>query len=135
MGSISVIMLFCLLIAFVLIVLKQAHITMRKKLITGSVLMLMLGVTGWHNYTQSKRANVATLLEQAFNEEKTLNCEGFLVHKNDFNLITQTYTLIGKSNTPTSNIIITLEKCVITEPQTQEEELPNGHTIEELGRE
>lgn len=135
MGPLSVIMLFCLLIALVIIVLKQARITIRTKFIAGSALVLMLFATGWHNYTQSKRANITTLLEQAFNEEKTLNCEGFLVHKNDFNLITQTYTLIGKSNTPTSNIIIALEKCVITEPQTQEEELPNGHTIEELGRE
>lgn len=135
MGAFSVIMLFCLLIAFVLIILSQAHITMRKKLMIGSVLTLALCAVGWHNYTQSKRANITTLLEQAFNDEKTLNCEGFLVHKNDFNLITQTYTLIGKSNTPTSNIIISLDKCVITEPSTQDEELIDGHTIEELGRE
>lgn len=135
MGPISVVGIFCLLGALVFVLLLQSHLTMRKKLITGIALSIVLVSIGGYNYTQSKRTSITTLLEEAFESGQTLDCEGFLVHKNDFNLISQTYTLIGKNGTPTSNIIILLEKCKVTEPSKENTELLNGHTIEEIGRE
>lgn len=135
MGPISVVGIFCLLSALVFVLLLQSHLTRRKKLIIGIALSIVLMIIGGYNYTQSKRTSITTLLEEAFESGQTLDCEGFLVHKNDFNLISQTYTLIGKNGTPTSNIIILLEKCKVTEPSKEDAELLNGHTIEEIGRE
>lgn len=135
MGPISVVGIFCLLGALGFVLLLQSHLTKQRKLIVGTILSVVLVLIGGYNYTQSKRTSIITLLEEAFESGQTLDCEGFLVHKNDFNLISQTYTLIGKNGTPTSNIIILLEKCEITIPSKEDAELLNGHTIEEIGRE
>ena len=135
MEPLSVIGIFCLLGALAAVLLYQSSLAISRKLLLGSVLLVLLISLGGYNYIQSKRTSITTLLEEAFGSGETLDCEGFLVHKNDFNLISQTYTLIGKRDTPTSNIIISLEKCKITTPSKEDAELLNGHTIEEIGRE
>lgn len=134
MGAFSVVVIFALIIVLIVVLLRQASISTRKKFAVGGALILCVAIMGAYNYRQSLHTNINTLLEEAFDAGQTLNCEGFLVHQNDFNLISQTHTLIGKSGTPTSNIIVLLEKCQITQPSKQDEELVGGHTIEELGR-
>ena len=134
MGYLSVITIFTLLIALVVALLKHSMLQRHKKYALGTVLIACLIAMGAYNYKQSMQTNIATLLGEAFMQGNTLNCEGFLVHQNDFNLITQTNTLVGKSGTPTSNIIILLERCNIALHSKQDEELLNGHTIEELQR-
>lgn len=133
---ISIALLYTLLAALGVAVLHNASISLIKKFFLGLIWILALGLSGFYNYRQISPDSNFMELERAFKEGKTLNCEGFLVNKSDFNLIGQTYMLIGKSGSPTSNIIISLEKCTIIVPseRNDEEESPDGYKIEDIER-
>ncbi len=133
MGSVSVVLVFVLLWILVIVALRNLSLSVSKKIAIGSVLSICLVIMGIYNYQQSHSENITAFLEDSFNNGQTLNCEGFLVNQSDFNLVSQTYTLIGKTDTPVSNIIISLNKCKVVEPSNEDKTI-NGHTIDELLR-
>lgn len=133
---ISIALLYTLLAALGMAILHNASISLIKKFFLGLIWILALGLSGFYNYRQISPDSNFMELERAFKDGKTLNCEGFLVNKSDFNLIGQTYMLIGKSGSPTSNIIISLEKCTIIIPSENDndEEFIDGYKIEDIDR-
>ena len=130
---ISIGILYTLLLALGVAILRNANTSIVKKFFLGLIWILCLGLIGFYTYRQISQDNNFIELEVAFKEGKTLNCEGFLVNKRDFNIIGQTYMLIGKSDSPTSNIIISLEKCKIIIPtQDENEEDIDGYKIDDI---
>ncbi|MGX2972225.1 hypothetical protein [Helicobacter sp. T3_23-1059] len=133
---ISICVLYVLLVALGISILHNATISLVKKFFIGLVWVLALGLSAVYNYQQISPDSFFLELEGAFRGGKTLNCEGFLVNKSDFNLIGQTSMLIGKNGSPTSNIIISLEKCHIIIPTetNDDEENIDGQKIEDIQR-
>ena len=133
---ISICVLYVLLVALGISILHNATISLVKKFFIGLIWILALGLSAVYNYQQISPDSHFIELEGAFRDGKTLNCEGFLVNKSDFNLIGQTSMLIGKNGSPTSNIIISLEKCQIIVPTetNDDEESIDGYKIEDIQR-
>ncbi|GAD19566.1 hypothetical protein [Helicobacter fennelliae] len=131
---ISITGIFLLLGAFIFVILHNLSIAKIKKIFIGGVLYICLFAMMFYIYKQNNTQSTTAFLQKAFLEGQTLDCEGFLVNQTDFNFINQTYMLIGKPNTPTSNIMISLDKCKIVVPDINPDQTINGHTLEELQR-
>lgn len=85
------------------------------RIIFGVLCLLVFIGVGSFSFLKSDNNQGIISLEIAFLGDRTLNCEGFLVNKTNFDLNSKTYTLVGKKDAPTHNIMISLEKCHIVE--------------------
>ncbi len=129
MGTFSIGMIFVLLLALVFVVLRNSYMALIKKIFLGFVSLGMLVIMAFYTYNnQSSNENIA-IIQQAFLENKTLDCDGFLVNQKEFIFVSQTYMFVGKAQTPMSNIAVAIDNCKILEQDPQSEQAIDGHIL------
>ena len=130
MGTFSIVVIFVLLFGIVVAVSWNAHIGLLKKILICLCLGGALGMGAYYTYhNQDRNKDFITLIRQAFFDGKTLDCDGFLVNKEEFVFISQTYMFVGKAQTPMSNIAVAIDKCKIAEQDPQGTQTIDGHIL------
>ena len=82
----------------------------QKIIISASLLGIILSAILYNNYMaqeQEKMLNIVT----AFNQGKTVKCNGVDVNAKKYTLSIGTYTFIGKENTPIYGQMISASSC------------------------
>jgi len=82
----------------------------QKIIISASLLGIILSAILYNNYMaqeQEKMLNIVT----AFNQGKTVKCNGVDVNAKNYTLSIGTYTFIGKENTPIYGQMISASSC------------------------
>lgn len=102
-------------------VLQDFGVISRKQKIIAIIFLVMLAAAiGAYSYFQNRSDRNDLMLQIAFLNGQSLECEEIIVSKENFNLVTGTLNFIGKKNGPMSNIIIPLEKCSIIQRDKEE---------------
>ena len=82
----------------------------QKIIISASLFGIILSAILYNNYMaqeQEKMLNIVT----AFNQGKTVTCNGVDVNADNYTLSIGTYTFIGKENTPIYGQMISASSC------------------------
>lgn len=109
-------------------------ITSKQKIIALTALILFGVLAAIYSYFQSKSDKNDMMLQTAFLRGQSLECDGIIINKENFNLVTGTLSFIGKKNGPMNNIIISLDKCTImTQENLPQDPIPKN-LEEELQR-
>jgi hypothetical protein len=82
----------------------------QKTIVTSFVLVVILGAIAFNTYSSSQREVMLNAV-RAFNQNKTITCDGVDVNKTNFTLSVGTYTFIGKKDTPFYEQMISASKC------------------------
>jgi len=83
----------------------------KQKLTTTAVLLLIIfGAIAFNTYASSQRDNMMTVVT-AFNQNKTVDCNGIKVNKELYDLSTGTFTFIGRKDTPNYGQMISASSC------------------------
>ncbi|PAF41310.1 hypothetical protein [Helicobacter sp. 11S03491-1] len=111
-------------------------ITPKQKLISLSTLIVFGILIALYSYFQSQSDRKDFMLQTAFKRGESLECNGIIINKENFNLVTGTLSFIGKKNTPMNNIIVPLDKCNIIQKQDlpQDQDTTSKSLEEELQR-
>lgn len=108
-----------LALAFLLIffVLKDFGVISKKQtLIVISILVILAIIIGIYSYFQSKSDKNDMILQLAFLQGKSLECDNVIVNKENFNFVSGTLSFIGKKNSAMNNMIIPLSGCKVMNP-------------------
>lgn len=84
--------------------------TRQKMVISGVVLIVIIGATAYNIYSSSQRDKMMSAVLK-FNQNKTVKCDGVDINNSNYTLSIGTYTFIGKKDTPNYAQMISASKC------------------------
>ncbi|PAF52573.1 hypothetical protein [Helicobacter sp. 13S00477-4] len=109
-------------------------IKLKQKIIAVCVLVLLGILAAIYSYFQSKSDKNDLLLQTAFLRGESLECNGIIINKENFNLVTGTLSFIGKKDSVMNNIMVPLDNCkIITQSEETQDSIPKN-IEEELQR-
>ena len=82
----------------------------QKTIVTSVVLAFILSAIAYNSYNASQREKMLNVVT-AFNQGKTIKCNGEEVNDKKYTLSIGTYTFIGKENTPIYGQMISASTC------------------------
>ena len=83
----------------------------KQKLATTALsLLIIFGAIAFNTYASAQRDNMMAVVT-AFNQNKTVECDGIKVNKKVYDLSTGTFTFIGRKNTPNYGQMISASSC------------------------
>ena len=82
----------------------------QKTIVTAVVLALILSAIAYNSYNASQREKMLNVVT-AFNQGKTIKCNGEDINASNYTLSIGTYTFIGKENTPIYGQMISASSC------------------------
>ena len=82
----------------------------QKLTTTAIVLLIIFGAIAFNTYASAQRKNMMSVVT-AFNQNKTVECDGSKVNKEQYDLSTGTFTFIGRKNTPNYGQMISASSC------------------------
>jgi len=82
----------------------------QKILVTSIILLIITGAIAYNNYSNAQRQKMLDAVLK-FNQDKTIECNGIKVSKENYTLSIGTYTFIGKKNTPHYAEMISASSC------------------------
>jgi len=83
---------------------------MQKIKISTILLAIVMSAVAYNSYMATQRTKMLNVVT-AFNQGKTLHCEGIEVNATLYSLSIGTYTFIGKQNTPIYGQMISASSC------------------------
>ena len=82
----------------------------QKTIITAVILVIILSAIAFNTYSSTQRDNMMNVVT-AFNQNKTVQCNGVDINNKLFDLSTGTFTFIGKKDTPNYGQMISASSC------------------------
>ncbi|PAF41896.1 hypothetical protein [Helicobacter sp. 11S02596-1] len=126
----AIFLVLALTLSLLYFILKDFGIITPKQRTIALVALVLFGVfAGVYSYFQSKSDKNDMMLQTAFLRGQSLECNGVIINRENFNLVTGTLSFIGKKDGPMNNIIIPLDNCKIITQENPEE--PVSRNLEE----
>jgi Ca2+/Na+ antiporter len=100
-----------LLILLFVLYLKGGRFTLAKRFIVGVLILLLIGIIVFYEISYTKRSNIDREILNAFNQNKTLVCEGHEVTSDDFTFVGGTKVFTHKNSR--GQAIVSIENCEI----------------------
>lgn len=87
------------------------EINKKQKITTSAIVLIVIfGAIAFNAYNDAKTQTMLDAV-RAFNQNKTIVCDGVEVNNTNFTLSIGTYTFIGKQNTPNYQQMISASQC------------------------
>lgn len=82
----------------------------QKLLVTLALFGIIFSAIAYNTYSNEQSQKLLDVV-RAFNQDKTVKCNGVDVNNSNYSLSIGTYTFIGKPNTPYFNQMISASDC------------------------
>jgi len=83
----------------------------KQKLTTTTILLFIIfSAIAFNTYSSAQRENMMAVVT-AFNQNKTVDCDGVKVNNKLYDLSTGTFTFIGRQDTPQYGQMISASSC------------------------